>query len=50
MVMAGRGNLVGLPVVSNRELLVVHGTPEAPVPIEVDPAWASTSWGPRVSI
>ena len=32
-----RGDLVGLPVASDRELLVAHSTPEAPVPMEVDP-------------
>ena len=35
--MAGEGDLVGLPVVCDGESLVVHGTTEAPVPMEVDP-------------
>ena len=35
--MAGKGDLVGLPVVRNREILL-YSTVEASVPMEVDPA------------
>ena len=38
MVTAGKGDLIGIPVVRNGELLVAPSVPEAPVAMEVDPA------------
>ena len=37
MMTAGECDLVGLPVVPDRESLTVHGTVEASVPMKVDP-------------
>ena len=37
MVMAGGSDLGSLPLVHDGESLVAHATPEAPVPMAVDP-------------